>query len=436
MPNQDGLEWVSTTFGLEPRWTKDPDIDIISCIARRHLEHNEEVPIEVSFHAQGAFNKLFRIAAGGPDYLLRVSLPVDPRLKTESEVATINFIRKETDMPVARIVAFDSDNQNELGFEWILMEMMPGTTLRNMWRKISWYAKETLVRQLAVYQSQLFAKQFRRIGNLFHSDNSTGEKCEGLQQGSESFVLGPIVSLVFFWGDHLTHDVSRGPFDTSHDWLQSRLEFVRVDQELILKASDDEDDIEDAEFTKELAGLLTQAIPDVFSARLSEAEPSVLFHNDLSMQNILVDGDGKLTAVIDWECVSAVPLWRACQFPQFLEGRARDDKPVREEYAPDSEDERREVAASPDALGSESVNELYCEHLLEYEQTLLRRVFMECMESLTPDWNTTLRKNTLQVDFELAVHNCDNGWRFKSVKRWLTAFKEGHAGSLNDALME
>jgi aminoglycoside phosphotransferase len=67
---------------------------------------------------------------------MRVSLPVDPRYKTESEVATTEFVRQKTSLPVPRIIAFDS-HENELGFEWILMDMMPGLTLRKRWRKMS-----------------------------------------------------------------------------------------------------------------------------------------------------------------------------------------------------------------------------------------------------------------------------------------------------------
>ena len=126
-----------TTFGLEPRWTKEPDIEIIRELAQEHLGHDMEASIEVAFLAQGAFNKLYKITVADAACLMRVSLPVYPKLKTQSEVATINFIRKETEMPAPQIIAFDADSQNPLGFELILMELMPGVPLRKRWRKIS-----------------------------------------------------------------------------------------------------------------------------------------------------------------------------------------------------------------------------------------------------------------------------------------------------------
>jgi hypothetical protein len=147
------------------------------------------------------------------------------------------------------------------------------------------------------------------------------------------------------------------------------------------------------------------------------------------MQNILVDGEGKLTAIIDWECVSAVPLWRACQLPELLEGRSRDEKPEKTGYTLECDLEEQEPV-SVDALDNEGVNGLYWEHLLEYERSQLRKLFLEEMEKLQPDWIATMKTSTVKMDLEKAVHNCDNGWRFKAVKRWLDAYMAGGEKSL------
>jgi len=437
MPDQEGLEWVQTTFSLEPRWTKDPDIDTISRISRKYLGHDEHVPIDIAFYAQGAFNKLYKVSVAGSDCLMRVSLPVDPHHKTESEVATIDFVRKETGIPVSYIIAFDSCNQNELGFEWILMEMMAGVTLRKLWRKMSWESKENIVKQLVKYQAQLFERRFKRIGNIFkQQQNRSDETLGGTEKMPDAFVIGRIVSLIFFWGDHLTHDVDRGPFQTSYKWLQTRLRFVIIDQVRTLSTStSDEDEIEDAEFALALAERLLQALPTVFSPGITtEDEESVLFHDDLSMENILVNEHGELTAIIDWECVSTVPLWCACQLPKLLEGRSRDEKPNRSGYSPDSDDEGQKSSA-PDAVDNEGVNGLYWEHLLEYELTQLRKLFVYEMEKLRPEWVAKMKTSRLKADFEKAVHNSGDAWSFKIVSRWLDAVLEGRVESLAEILI-
>jgi hypothetical protein len=431
MSNQNGLEWIEHVFhGLIPRWTKEPDIDTISCIARKHLECDEETPCEVEFHAEGAFNKIYRVSISGTEHMLRVSLPVDPHHKTESEVATIEHVRRQTDMPVPQIIAFDSDNSNELGFEWILMEKMPGTTLRLRWRKMTWAAKEEIVKQCAKHQSQLFQKQFDKIGNIFpQSDSVTALKndCSEDSKENNKATIGRIVSLIFFWGDHLTHDTPRGPFETSLEWLQTRLNFTLKDQDRILATSEDEDDIEDAENTVDLGNDLAELLPTIFSPDPLKPERTILFHDDLSMQNILVDEQGKLTAVIDWECVSALPLWRACQFPEFLQGGVRDETPLRESYMADT------GGSVETDLDNEGINRMYWDHLLEYEQMKLREVFLREMETLSPEWVLTMKESAVKADFDAAVHGFD-GLAFNSVRDWIDDYNEGKVGSLMEKL--
>lgn len=44
-----------------------------------------------------------------------------PRLKTESEVATLSYLREKTNVPVPKIYHYDSNPYNRLGGEFILM---------------------------------------------------------------------------------------------------------------------------------------------------------------------------------------------------------------------------------------------------------------------------------------------------------------------------
>ena len=44
-----------------------------------------------------------------------------PRLKTESEVATMNYLRRHTNIPVPTVYHYDSNPYNRLGGEYILM---------------------------------------------------------------------------------------------------------------------------------------------------------------------------------------------------------------------------------------------------------------------------------------------------------------------------
>ncbi|KAK0758527.1 hypothetical protein N5P37_008926 [Trichoderma harzianum] len=135
---------------------------------------------------------------------------------------------------------------------------------------------------------------------------------------------GRLVSTEFFMGDHLTYDIPRGPFRSSYDWLNAILTIIIRHQTLVLEKSEDEDDIEDAEDILPVAQTLLALLPKVSPPDLTTSESSALQHHDLNLNNILVNEQGEVTAVLDWEYVSALPLWMLTQMPKFLDGEPRD----------------------------------------------------------------------------------------------------------------
>lgn len=57
----------------------------------------------------------------GVELVARVARRFMPRLKTESEVATMAYLRERTDVPVPVVYHYDSNPFNRLGGEYILM---------------------------------------------------------------------------------------------------------------------------------------------------------------------------------------------------------------------------------------------------------------------------------------------------------------------------
>ena len=417
---QYGLEWKETLLSQKPTWTVEPDISAVQNLSRQHLHLTEAARCDVEFYAQGGFNKLFEVDTDIGSYLMRVALPVDPCYKTASEVATIDFVRARTNIPVPTIIAYDVSNENTLHFEWILMTLVPGRPLREAWRKMSMTKKEALVKQIAGYQAQLFDHKLDSIGNLYNSD------------GVNSFVLERMVAMPFFWGSRLRFKVPRGPFRNSHEWLSAHISLLLDEQESILRLTSDEDEIEDAETSRSLALQLEAILPEIFPS--DAVESSIVFHDDISMQNILVDDTDKIVAVVDWECVSALPSWRACQLPHLLEGRTRVEKPRKETYGPDEDDEPGFTRTSK--LDNEGVDVMYWEHLLEYEVGQLRQVFLLEMERLRPEWIREYRQAQLKYSFETAVRHADFEFSLRKVQKWLEAYKMGEAYDLRAKLIE
>ncbi|KAK9238086.1 hypothetical protein V1525DRAFT_123829 [Lipomyces kononenkoae] len=136
----------------------------------------------------------------------------------------------------------------------------------------------------------------------------------------------------------------------------------------------------------------------------------MIYHDDMSRYNILVNQDGVLTAVVDWECVSALPLWIACQFPAILQGKPLDKEPIKSKY---QHDENGKVV------------ELYWEHLDNYELTQLRHLFLEEMQKLQPAWVEIFKSSQRQRDFDLAVTNCDDSFLIRRIRNWLNDMDSG-----------
>ena len=99
-----------------------------------------------------------------------------------------------------------------------------------------------------------------------------------------------------------------------------------------------------------------------------------------------------------------------------------------------SDEEDEEDAKDHDGLDNEGMTDLYWEHVLEYEMTQLRKLFLAEMQKKQPEWVAIMRDNGLKADFEMAVRkcdSCDSGMEFKRIKRWIDALVLGDVRSLS-----
>ena len=170
--NHDRSDHLS---GSGPSRAHEPDIPVLEDITSKALN----IPCSISPFTQGDFNKLYNVRvkedgqtkdARQMQHLLRVSLSINPKFKTLSEVTTLTWIRQHTSVPVPKILAYDcsgSSHNDKAGFEWMLMEKIPGKPLDEIWTSMTWAHKEELVIQLARCCADLFSKRLSAIGNLF-----------------------------------------------------------------------------------------------------------------------------------------------------------------------------------------------------------------------------------------------------------------------------
>ncbi|KAF5024453.1 hypothetical protein F66182_3539 [Fusarium sp. NRRL 66182] len=419
-PSRHRLLWEDSGLELKPFWGYEPSLEAIKVICRRTLKLGTSDYCAVSFLTAGAFNRIYLVQLNHEKKMIMiVSLPVDPRYKTAGEVATLSWLKLHSNIPVPEVIAFDDSDNNEIGFEWILMELMQGTSAYHRWRALSMDSKKDLVEHMAHHHAHMLnTSVFRTVGTLETTPTQP--------------MPGRLVSRMFFWGPHFDYDIPRGPFRSSYDWLESFISIILQDQATQVTEAEDEEDREDAEYNPRVAQKLSHLLPKIFPSLQNPPERTVLWHDDLSLQNIMVDEKGTMTAIIDWECVSAMPLWVATQMPKFLRGATREREPQRDEYGDETPEDV--AARQEDGMDNEGKNELYWIHLLEYEQTQLREVYSEHMSRLCPRWDEIVADGVLKVDFLGAVVRCADGYNLKRIEAWADAIDRGEFPGLAETL--
>ncbi|KAF7539759.1 hypothetical protein G7054_g1884 [Neopestalotiopsis clavispora] len=383
---KDRVKWSQGNNSC-PIWPAEPDLDAIRRVVVSSLigdgnEDDDGCDITIHFLANGAHHKIYEVTRPLWDisYLLRVAIAVDPELKMESEMATMAFLRQNTAIPVPRPVAWSSRVDERLGYEWSLLEKIPGVELREIWREVPWDKKVDIAKTMAAFMAQIWDPAFRqaRIGSLYFAQPQGGQQGAGIGRGSSSgssgdnkttqqpqpdvlprtvqadqtgqhgFAVGPVVDGAFFAGRRRFLGCDRGPYNSCKDWLKALIEveqeFIRSARVLLESRSEapeeyreesawataveeevevDEDDFLDEydammENCADYMHVLARLFPEGSEACIGPARFS-LHHCDLRGANIIVDPQTfEITGIIDWEKTITVPDWYGLDYPLLI----------------------------------------------------------------------------------------------------------------------
>ncbi|KAJ4012476.1 hypothetical protein NW752_008172 [Fusarium irregulare] len=381
------LLWNTRPFNQGPLWEYEPVLEGVAALCREKLNVRPD-ECDVSFLGEGCNNKVYLVQINGEKkYVMRMSLAVDPKYKTAGEVSTIEWLQLHTNVPVPKVISFDDSNKNSIGFEWIPMEYMPEQSAFYRWRKMSMDEKITVTKDVADCLMHMVSKSsFNGIGTL---------------QGPVPHSPGRIVDMDLCYNDHYDLDIPRGPFHCTRDYFLTLIELTIPDWDAELDISllnYEQSTAQTDQGYLDLAHRIRRLLPILFPYPSTSAEPTVLWHIDLNLRNIMLSGDNTLSGIIDWEFVSTLPFWAVTQLPKFLDGPVRDEKPDPDWYW-----------SSPGQIGSddgrdnEGKSRSYWRDLEEYEKTLLREVYNERMSQLNPDWEKLKREGRLCNDMREAI---------------------------------
>ena len=239
------------------------------------------------------------------------------------EVDLLKIIREQTSAPVPEIISYGTDHDNVLGYPFILMTKLPGKKACDIWfdqpygqDNHNWANKSadvptigterkriTFLRSLARIMTDIQSISFEQIGmpvyNEYHGDH----------------YVGPTYHWVNDRDDKL---FERAASDPTQGYIRTILEANFMPQWG-----------PDVDFFSRKYGVY-QILKMVFQQSVfnpPSPETFSIHHNDLDLQNILVDKDGNITGIIDWDntflaprCIgaAAVPIFlRNDWFPHY-----------------------------------------------------------------------------------------------------------------------
>ena len=171
--------------------------------------------------AEGGFNRVLLLTMDdGLEVIVKIpfSIAVPKKLTTESEVATLDFLRSKG-IPVPRVYAWSSHAENHVGCEYIIMEKAAGKPLKDNWFDLTAKEQIRLVTTYVDIERKLFSFPFSSYGSLYYKDSLPqnlqtplyADGVEDMDGDSNRFCIGPTVDYMFWRGKRAELDMNRGP---------------------------------------------------------------------------------------------------------------------------------------------------------------------------------------------------------------------------------
>ncbi|KAI0311163.1 kinase-like domain-containing protein [Amylostereum chailletii] len=299
----------------------------------------QEDCISVEWVAEGGANQIYSIRLpSGRDILARLSfcypygtnlgVPFKhqeeydrERLSTRAlvEIATIRFIKDNTNVPVAEIYGYDVSAYNPVGTTYTLQECIQGDVMSERWFTMTLEQQSRAITSFATHLGQILSLSFNSFGSLVHRGTETVVDCqppplETLSRYYPATESGPWPAdrpLAFIEAQAIREYLwlsSSSGCQLFASW-RSKM-YPSEDQSKSLPAF--------IEFSYRLIHLVRNAcisypLPD-------QLHKPTLMHGDLHLSNVLVSEDdpGVISGIVDWDFSRIVPLWAAYDVPGMI----------------------------------------------------------------------------------------------------------------------
>lgn len=249
---------------------------------------------------------------------------------------------------------------------------------------------------------------FAHLWNQVYFASTHPRGGEALDVGSTGhFVIGRMASTRFFRDKRPLLSPDRGPFATAQQLASAEAELLarRVrhlapsPEDQYYSETDEELAADDGEVL-DTVDKLVETVKKVYTCSDGPEYAKVLWHDDMSSMNVLVDPQTfKLTGIVDWESGAVVPECEAKgRVPYLLHGLPVEEPPALGSLPPEEEEGVAEIRK-------------------DWELVLLRRKYAEIVgPGLGPDPETKKRVD-LKCGLATSVSEFEDRWT--AARAWM-----------------
>ncbi|RMD41183.1 hypothetical protein DV735_g3962, partial [Chaetothyriales sp. CBS 134920] len=339
---------------------------------------------------EGGFNRVFLLGLdNGARVVARIPYRIagPPRLATNSEVATMAYVRSFTKIPVPKVLDW-SDDATSIGTEYIIMEHAPGVQLHEN----LYFADAPIDQNLKIEFVEGFCIG-PHCGTQYWDCNAGEARFYGERPPNR----GPWTDLQSYCNGLIDAGFSRIPNGDSppenrppyHGSVQEHLRLLDISKEVI----------------EELAK----------SSMIQKVASPTLLHPDIHKRNIFVaeEDPSSVTAIIDWQSTCIEPAFvYANQTPDFVEDPAEDipilEKLMSEAEASSGAEPSQEIPAVSEEASAETPEEKAAR--IKHEEDVVR-----CVKTFEVVLIGYIRKlhDARAMDQTLLrpIRYCDASWR-------------------------
>lgn len=350
-------------------------------------------------------------------------------LLTQSEVATMDFLRTKLGFPIPKVLAWNASPNNPVGCEYIVMEQCSGEMLAN--RVDSPSQVSMVAAEIAEMQTRLSSIKFSQYGSIYYKDNVSPElqarplyaKGEPDDECSERFRIGLSVDRRFYRSERAHMQIDRGPckipFTPSQKRVLNPLNYLGDDINSYIRACaaceiDWITKFRDSESAQNQIGarhgyehhlsLLRNWI-SLSPAILPPAKlcrPSIT-HPDFHAANVFLSTDSNtpsITGVIDWQNATVRPLFETV-LPSVFDVSATEVPHIT--LAGDFEDPL--LPSNIDELDEDAIDEIQN----EVDKFSLMRQYLTLVRDINPDLITVMRSEHMD-HLRRALYYSSHSW--------------------------